>query len=99
MNALNGKPGDGPGDGEDPPIILLGIQKRSYYVYKGEEFLNQILLADGEFPSPILCVNFETIIDVKRVIGENFSLAAYWMIHPEIIDRLRADKHLIEADE
>lgn len=97
MNALNGIPGGG--DGDEPPIILLGIEKRSYYVYKGDEFLSQLLLADGQFPKPILCVNFETVFDAKRVIGEDFSLAAYWVIHPEIVERLRADKHLIEADE
>jgi len=33
------------------------------------------------------------------VIGQDFSLASYWVIHPEIIARLRADKCLIEADE
>lgn len=99
MNALNGTPGDEPEDGDEPPIILLGIEKRNYYMYKGDEHLNQLLLVDGDFPTPILCVNFETIFDVKRVIGEDFSLASYWMIHPEIIARLRADKYLIEADE
>ena len=99
MNALNGIPGDDPNEGDEPPIILLGIEKRSYYVYKGDEFLNQLLLADGEFPTPILCVNFDTVFDAKRVIGEDFSLASYWVIHPEIIARLRADKCLIEADE
>ncbi|MEP1352910.1 MAG: hypothetical protein ABJX32_05050 [Tateyamaria sp.] len=99
MNALNGIRGNGPNDGDEPAIILLGIEKRSYYVYKGDEFLNQLLLVDGEFPTPILCVNFDTIFDAKRVIGGGFSLAAYWAIHPEIIARLRADKYLIEADE
>jgi len=99
MNALNGTPGDGPNDGEEPPIILLGIERRSYYVYKGDEYLNQLLLADGEFPKPVLCVNFDTVFDAKRVIGEHFSLAAYWVIHPEIVNRLRDDKYLIEADE
>ncbi len=99
MNALNGIPGKGPGDGDEPPIILLGIERRSYYVYKGDEFLNQLLLADGNFPTPILCVNFDTIFDAKRVLGEDFSLGACWVIHPEIVARLREDKYLIEADE
>lgn len=99
MNVMSGKPGDGPGDGDEPPIILLGIDRNSYYVVKGDEFLNQLLLVDGEFPKPILCMNFETIFDAKRFLGDDFSLASCWAIHPEIIERLRKDECLIEADE
>ena len=83
---------------EEPPIIIVGFDRKSFYLYKGEEFINQLLLADGVYPKPVLCVNFETIIDAKRVIGSSFSLADCWGIHPEIVERMRATKVLIEKD-
>lgn len=85
-------------DPQEPPIILIGLDRRSYYLFKGEEFLNQILLADGEFPSPILCVHFETIFDAKKVLGDAFSIAQCWTIHPEIFQRLKDTDCLIETD-
>ncbi len=99
MNVMSGKPGDGPGDGDEPPIILLGIDGSSYYLFRGDDFLNQLLLVDGEFPKPILCLNFASIFDAKRFMGDGFSLAACWAIHPEIIARLRNEDCLIESDE
>lgn len=99
MNVMNGKPDGGDGDGDEPPIILLGIDKSSYYVYRGDEFLNQMLLVDGEFPKPILCLHFQSIFDAKRFMGDGFSLASCWAIHPEIISRLRDEDFLIESDE
>lgn len=99
MNAINGIPGQGPNGGDEPPIILLGIDQSSYYVYRGDEFLNQILLVDGEFPKPILCLHFQSIFDAKRFMGDGFSLASCWAIHPEIISRLRDEEHLIESHE
>lgn len=83
---------------EEPPIIVIGFDKASYYLYKGDEFLNQLLLADGDYPKPVLCVQFDTIIDARRVIGPSFSLANCWGIHPEIIARLRDTKQLIEKE-
>lgn len=99
MNVMSGKPGDGPDDGDEPAIILLGIDKNSYYVVKGDEFLNQLLLVDGDYPKPVMCMNFNTIFDAKRFLGEDFSLASCWAVHPEIVARLRDDEFLIESDE
>ena len=86
-----------PGD-DTPDIILLGIDRKSYYLYKGDKFINQLLLVDGEYPTPILCMHFETIINARAILGEGFSLANFWAIHPEICERLRNDGCLIEAD-
>lgn len=85
-------------DDDSPEIILLSVEKEKYYMYKGEEHLNQLLLKDGVFPKPILCVNFNTLFDVKRTIGDGFSVASCWAIHPEIIERLRTENCLIEED-
>ena len=88
---------DPPGP-EEPPIIVVGFDKSSYYLYKGEEFLNQLLLTDGEYPKPILCVHFETVFEARQVIGPSFTLADCWGIHPEIIARLRDTKTLVEKE-
>lgn len=88
----------GPPEPEEPPIIVVGFDKTSYYLYKGEEFLNQLLLTDGEYPKPVLCVHFETIFDAKRVIGPSFTLTDCWGIHPQIIARLRDTKTLVEKE-
>jgi len=98
MNAMGDMPEPQPERGEEPDIILLGFERSSYYMYKGDEYLNQLLLADGEYPKPVLCVQFENLIDAKRVIGDGFSLMKCWAIHPDIIARLRNDDCLIETD-
>ena len=82
----------------EPDIILIGIDRQAYYLYKGEAHLDQLLLADGEFPRPVLCVHFKRALDVKMVIGQGVSVAQMWGIHPEIISRLRDDEDLIETD-
>ena len=74
-------------------FIMIG---ESCYVYKGEQFLNQILLVDGVFPKPICCFFFETIILAKSVVGKNFSVVELWAIHPNIYERLNRSGWLIE---
>ena len=83
---------------EEPDIILIGIDRKSYYLYKGEAHLDQLLLADGEFPRPVLCIHFKRALDAKLVIGQAVNIAQMWGIHPEIVKRLRNDEHLIETD-
>lgn len=97
MNAFGGKPDPERGD-DEPPIIFIGVDKNTYYLLKGDEFLNQVLLADGEFPKPILCVNFDNVFDLRTAMGADFSLSACWAIHPEIVTRLRNENALIEAN-
>lgn len=94
MNAM----GDKPEPPKEPPIIIVGLERKNYYLYKGEDYLNQMLLADGDFPKPVLCVQFGSIFDAKRVLGGSFNLGSMWGIHPEIIARLRDTKCLIEKD-
>lgn len=83
---------------EEPDIIIIAIDRKAFYLYKGEAHLDQLLLADGEFPRPVLCVHFKRALDVKTVIGQSVSVAQMWGIHPDIVSRLREDEHLIETD-
>lgn len=84
---------------DEPAIVLLGIDRNNYYVYKGDEFLNQMLLVDGVYPKPIFCMHFESVFDASLTLGEGFSLANLWAIHPEILKRLRNEGCLIEESE
>ncbi|WP_095587979.1 hypothetical protein [Actibacterium ureilyticum] len=94
MNAFDGLPGGNGG----PPITLISIERKSYYLYDGEEHIDQLLLADGDFPTPVRCVHFESVIALRLMLGEDINLTSYWGIHPQIVDRLRADDQLLEID-
>lgn len=98
MNATGGEMPEDPGKGAEPEIILVSLERKSFCVYKGEQYLDQLLLTDGEYPKPVLCVHFESIFAAKRVLGDSFTLSQYWGIHPEIVARLRDTDCLIETD-
>lgn len=97
MNHMSDLPGPEP-DKNEPDIILLGISKTSYYLFKGDEYVNQIMLVDGVFPKPILCVHFDSVFDAKRVIGDALNIQQCWGIHPDIVERLRKTKALVETN-
>ncbi|MEM1432282.1 MAG: hypothetical protein AAGG09_22725 [Pseudomonadota bacterium] len=84
------------GEGRDPEITLVAVGEHTYYIVEGEEHLDQLLLADGVYPQPVLCVHFKSITDIRRVMGDGINMSQYWTIHPKIIARLRETKVLIE---
>ncbi len=96
MDASMNEFGEEPG--VEPEIVFLGISRKSYYLLEGDDHLNELLLSDGTFPRPILCLHFETILDVRIKLGESVSVGQLWAIHPEIVARLRNDEDLIEKD-
>lgn len=89
---------DTPREGKEPELVLVALERQSYYLIKGEEHLDEMLLVDGNFPKPVLCVHFENIFEAKRVIGDSFSPGSLWGVHPEIVERLRTNNELIETD-
>ncbi|MEL6466898.1 MAG: hypothetical protein AAFQ58_18185 [Pseudomonadota bacterium] len=98
MNMMGNGPPDGPdGDGE-PDIILVSLDRKNFFLYKGEQYIDQMLLSDGEYPKPVLCVYFDDVFDAKRILGDSFTLSQYWGIHPEIVARMRDTDCLIETD-
>lgn len=98
MDGTTNTPEPDPERNDEPEIILLAIEKKKYYMYKGDDHLNQLLLSDGVYPKPVLCVSFDSLFDARRIIGDGFSVSSCWAIHPEIIERLRTEKCLIETD-
>lgn len=94
MNAFEGLPG---GEG-GPPITLISLGKERYYLFEGEDHINQLLLADGDFPKPVRCVHYQDVFALKASLGADINLTQYWGIHPEIVARLRAEDQLLEID-
>ncbi|WP_299044422.1 hypothetical protein [uncultured Tateyamaria sp.] len=98
MNAMGGDLPEEPGGGAEPDIILISLERKTFCLYKGEQYLDQLLLTDGEYPKPVLCVHFESVFAAKRILGDSFSLPQYWGIHPDIVARLRDTDCLIETE-
>lgn len=83
---------------EDHPIVLIAIENGSFYLYRGGEYLNQLLLADGAYPKPVKCLKFSSVLDVRLILGEAVTVSDFWGIHPQIVERLRDSGELIEID-
>ncbi|MEM9247630.1 MAG: hypothetical protein AAGB05_02925 [Pseudomonadota bacterium] len=84
------------GGNEDPEITLIAVANETFYIVEGEEHLDEMLIVDGTYPTPILMIHFDTVQDIHAKMGETINMAQYWTIHPKIIARLRDDKLLIE---
>jgi hypothetical protein len=84
------------GGGEQhPEITIVGLANESYYLVEGVEHIDQILLVDGNFPKPILCLHFESMNHVRSLMGD-VDMSQYWAIHVEIVARLRDASVLVE---
>ncbi|MEM8591498.1 MAG: hypothetical protein AAGF13_03130 [Pseudomonadota bacterium] len=90
--------GAGGEENAEPAIIIVGIERTSYFLFKGDEHLDQLLLARGEFPTPVLCVHFSSKFEAMHITGSAISQASHWAVHPEIVERLRSKKQLVETD-
>lgn len=87
---------DEPDDGEDPiPMTLLSIGQ-GYWLYEGVELLDDMLFGTGAYPFQVRCVRFQDHFQMIRFFGEGFSVARMWMINPDVVERLRREKLLVE---
>jgi len=90
---------EGGGSPPKPEITIIGIGRVSYYIVEGVEHLDQVLLVEGDYPTPILCIHFETMQQIQAKMGPvmgEVDMSQYWAIHPDIIARLRETNVLIE---
>ncbi len=87
-----GEPGD---DDDGIPMTLLALNG-NYWLYEGEELLNDLLFGTGDAPFLVRCVYFKDPIEVRKVFGADFVISTLWRINPDIIDRLRRDNLLVE---
>ena len=70
-------------------IIILGL---------GENSLNNMLSANGEFPKPVGFIDLQTVCDAKLFFGPEFNPMECWSIHPNIVKCMRAAKQISEID-
>ena len=86
-----------PRDEPEEKIIILTVAD-SHYLLHGEEYLNELLLVDGTFPTPVGCVSFTDVFEARRILGDDMNISALWGIHPEIISRLRREGRILDID-
>ncbi|MFV0492502.1 MAG: hypothetical protein ACK5M4_11845 [Pseudorhodobacter sp.] len=84
-----------PHDGEEAPMTLLAVNG-GYWVYAGEEYLNDLLFGRGTYPFRVKCLQFESAFDVNRFTKGNVSITTLWRVNPDVIERLRRENLLIE---
>ncbi|MDT8857519.1 hypothetical protein RNZ50_21235 [Paracoccaceae bacterium Fryx2] len=75
--------------------MLVSVGGEAWLV-KGEEHLDVLLAHTTGFPLPVGFIHFPTRPALQRELGPDVTVADLWLIHPAIIDRLRADRHLLE---
>ncbi len=88
--------GDGGEDDDDIPMTLLAVNG-SYWLYEGEDLLNDMLFGRGLYPFRVRCVLFKDVIELRSVLGASFQLGSCWRIVPDIVDRLRRENLLVEV--
>lgn len=79
-------------------IVLISLEETVYYVAKGDEYLDQMMLVDGNFPTPVLCLQFSSSFEAKLALGDEYNISDWWAVHPEIVARLRDTNCLTETD-
>ena len=83
------------------PILLVRINE-SYWLLQGEAHLNALLAKSAPYPTPVRCLSFDSVIELRMALirlaeaaGETIeppALADLWGIHPAIVERLKRDQ-------
>jgi hypothetical protein len=83
--------------GDEPfaGIVLFRIGEK-YWLGQGDEWLQQLLTGEGDFPRPVLCVAFKDNFELTQFAGGGSGVSDLWGINPEIVARLRRDNQLTD---
>ena len=82
---------------EEEPTILLAEANETYWVLRGEEFLDPMLANDGYFPKPVRVRKFADGFEYSMFRQTFRPGESLWAVHPGIVDRLRRNEQLIEV--
>jgi hypothetical protein len=85
----------GPDGNDDAPITLLAVNQ-GYWLYEGEDLLNDLLFGRGLYPFRVKCLRFSSTFELNRYTMGGISVATLWRINPDVIERLRRENLLIE---
>ncbi len=80
---------------DDAPMTLLAVGQ-GYWLYEGVDLLNDMLFGQGAYPFKVKCYVFKDVFELNKFGGGSISVPSLWRITPDIVDRLREDKLLIE---
>lgn len=83
------------GDDDDVPMTLLAVSG-GYWLYEGEDLLNDLLFGRGAYPFRVRCVHFKDSIEIRQFFGDGFVVTALWRINPDVVDRLRREGLLFD---
>ena len=83
---------------ENPTRMILFALNQQYWLAEGDEFLTPMLKGSGYFPIPIICIIFQGPNELREFLGHEYKVTDFWGINPDIVDRLRRDKHLKEVN-
>lgn len=87
---------DVPRDDEPFAGIVLFCIGEKYWLGQGDEWLQNLLTGEGDFPRPVLCVAFRDTFEIGQFVGGGANVADLWGINPEIVNRLRRNKDLTD---
>ncbi len=83
------------GEPEEPRMTLLAVNG-SYWLYDGEDLMDDMLFGRGAYPFRVRCVLFKNAIETRKVLGEGFQIGSLWNINADIVERLRRENLLVE---
>lgn len=84
-----------PGNGSDQ--IVIGAAANKYWLMQGEAHLSAMLAGTDPYPTPVLCVTFQTVEDFEALLNtENVTLESLWNINDAVIARLRRDDEIVD---
>jgi len=85
------------GGDEEPEVVMLVHANGSYWMYQGEDFIDEVLGKSGYYPKPVRCLMFASSYDLNVYLSRGPArLGDLWSIHPAVVERLRADEELVE---
>ena len=81
----------------EPEVVLIAINEEKFYMIEGEQFLDELLLADGvNYPKPVRCLHFDSQFAFSTFLGENVNFSELWSVHPQVVVRLRKTGNLVD---
>ena len=83
------------GQAATPRMVLLRINEM-YRLHEGYEFLNAMLLGEGDYPRPVICMTFRDAFELNRFLSRH-GASRFVGINPLIIERLRQNDELIDV--
>ena len=82
------------GDAPDRGILLAQVAN-AFWLVDGEPHLDALLAADEPYPTPVHCLQFDSMFDMATATPEGLDPSSLWSVHPAIIERLKRHDEII----